>query len=183
MVFNTIIINDIKTKSGLKFDKTTDFSVLSTKIFKATGRTIGITTLKRLFNYIDDNRNTSNYTLNTIAIYLGYDSWIDYSSVKETHSEWGYKDDAIYISNVPPDTKIRLEYLDRKVVVCVAEYQGTRVLKVVESHNSSLAIGDILFVHKIKIGEILEAEKVVRGSMTGNYKTRAEITSISVQQN
>ena len=79
MVFNTIIINDIKTKSGLKFDKTTDFSVLSTKIFKATGRTIGITTLKRLFNYIDDNRNTSNYTLNTIAIYLGYDSWIDYS--------------------------------------------------------------------------------------------------------
>lgn len=46
-------------------------------IFNETGRTIGVTTLKRLFNYIDDNRKASDYTLNTISIYLGYVDWIE----------------------------------------------------------------------------------------------------------
>lgn len=49
------------------FDKAVDFGLLSSYIYKDTGRTIGVTTLKRLFNYINDERKTSEYTLNTIA--------------------------------------------------------------------------------------------------------------------
>ena len=43
--------------------------------YKETDRTIGVTTMKRLLGYISDERNTNEYTLNTIAIYLGYPSW------------------------------------------------------------------------------------------------------------
>ena len=46
------IINELKKKSGLLFDKANDFETLSAMIFKVTGRSIGVTTLKRLFNYI-----------------------------------------------------------------------------------------------------------------------------------
>lgn len=53
------------------FDKAVDFGLLSSYIYKDTGRTIGVTTLKRLFNYINDERKTSEYTLNTIALYMG----------------------------------------------------------------------------------------------------------------
>jgi len=52
MILSNDIINAIKVKSGLLFDKAGDFSVLSSLIFQETGRTIGISTLKRLFNYI-----------------------------------------------------------------------------------------------------------------------------------
>lgn len=49
MILNNAIIDDIKRNSGLLFDKAGDFGLLSTYIFKETGRTIGVTTLKRLF--------------------------------------------------------------------------------------------------------------------------------------
>ena len=56
MILNDTIIDDIKRKSGLMFDKAVDFGLLSSYIYKDTGRTIGVTTLKRLFNYINDER-------------------------------------------------------------------------------------------------------------------------------
>ena len=75
MILNNAIIEDVKEKSGLLFDKAGDFAILSSLIFKATGRSIGITTLKRLFYYINDDRKASEYTMNTIALYVGYKSW------------------------------------------------------------------------------------------------------------
>ena len=51
MILNNAIIEDLKEKSGLLFDKAGDFSILSSLIFDETGRTIGVTTLKRLFYY------------------------------------------------------------------------------------------------------------------------------------
>ena len=72
MTLNNIIIEKIKKRSKLLFDKAGDFDLLSMYVFNETGRTIGVTTLKRLFNYVDDDRKASDYTLNTIAIYLGY---------------------------------------------------------------------------------------------------------------
>ena len=79
------------------FDKAGDFSILSSLIFKETGRNIGVTTLKRLFHYIQDDRKASEYTLNTIALYVGYKSWEEYSSAKNLVSDWGYNDETLYI--------------------------------------------------------------------------------------
>ena len=110
MILNNAIIDDIKRNSGLLFDKAGDFGLLSTYIFKETGRTIGVTTLKRLFNYINDERKTSEFTLNTIALYVGYQSWEDYSIAKKLNSEWGYKDETIYISALEIGTRIKLQY-------------------------------------------------------------------------
>lgn len=62
MILNDTIIDDIKRKSGLLFDKAGDFDLLSTYVYKETGRTIGVTTLKRLFGYI--NLNISCYSKN-----------------------------------------------------------------------------------------------------------------------
>ena len=85
MVFS----EDISNKAGLLLDRAGDFESLSSNVYKETGRTIGITTLKRLFNYIQDDRKASEYTLNTIAIYLGFDNWKTYLKAKNIDSEWG----------------------------------------------------------------------------------------------
>ena len=42
MILNNEIINKIKAKSNLLFDKAGDFAVLSSLIFKETGRTIPV---------------------------------------------------------------------------------------------------------------------------------------------
>lgn len=46
MILSNIVIDDIKSKSGLLFDQAKDFEVLAKLILEVTQRSIGITTLK-----------------------------------------------------------------------------------------------------------------------------------------
>lgn len=180
MILNNAIIEDVKEKSGLLFDKAGDYGILSSLIFNETGRSIGITTLKRLFYYIKDDRRASEYTMNTIALYVGYKSWEEYSASKNLDSEWDFDDETIYVHALEEGTKISIQYLDRKVCFTVVNHEGENHLKVVSTENSSLIVGDLLFVYRIRKGDILEAEKVIRGNMVGNYKTHGEIVSIEM---
>ena len=78
MILNNILIDDIKSKSGLLFNQAKDFEVLAKLILEITQCSIGITTLKRLFGYINDDHRTNSYALNIIALYLGYSTWDAY---------------------------------------------------------------------------------------------------------
>ena len=62
----------------------------------------------------------------------------------------------------------------------VIQRDGINVLEVVSAKNSSLQKGDILYVHKISVGKILQADKVIRGESIGNYKTNGEIFEVNV---
>ncbi|MCD8202496.1 MAG: hypothetical protein LUD48_02495 [Prevotella sp.] len=178
MILSNEIINDIKAKSGLVLDKTKDMEILSSYIFKETNRNIGTTTLKRLFGIINDDRRSSDFTLNTIAMYLGFMSWDEYVNTKNINSIWRYDDDTVYIQKLDIGTKLRIRYLNRVVTLEVICVENIHVLKVIEAENSSLLTDDILYIHCIRKGEVLIAEKVVRGKNIGNYKTNGEIQRI-----
>jgi hypothetical protein len=182
MVLESSIIEEIKSKSGLEFNKVKDFVALSDMIVKATGRCIGVTTLKRLMGNITDTRKANPYTLDTIARYLGFPSWNAYSDQVSNESLWNFPDDSIYIISLKVGQIIELQYLNRKLELIVVTYEGQKALKVVSSKNSSLCKDDILIVHHIRKGEVLEAEHVIRGSQKGNYKTHGAITSVQVAQ-
>ena len=183
MTLNNNIINLLKQKSGLLFDKAGDFELLSSSVFSETGRTIGVTTLKRLFNYINDDRKASDYTLNTIALYLGYGDWEQLVHSININSAWGYDDEGtIYIQSLEAGTRLEVSYLNRKVLFVVTKRNGENVLKVVSAENSSLMIGDECDIYKISKGSFLEARHVYRGESIGNYKTRGEVSSINLHQ-
>lgn len=180
MILNRIIIEKIKKKSNLLFDKAGDFDLLSMYVFNETGRTIGVTTLKRLFNYIDDNRKASDYTLNTIALYLGYGDWHELIHHISIDSIWGYDDEAVYIYSLDLGTQIEVSYLNRKITFVVIQKENKKILKVEKSENSSLKEGDECEIYKICKGSILEAEHIYRNGNIGNYKTRGEVSSIII---
>lgn len=181
MVLDTSIIQEIKSRSGLEFNKVKDFVSLSDLIMKKTGRSIGVTTLKRLMGNINDTRKANLYTLDTISKYLGYASWNDYTNQESNDSQWNYPDDTVYISSLKEGQTIELQYLNRKLKLYVINHDGQNALKVISSQNSSLQPNDILHVYHIRKGEVLEAQHVFRGSMIGNYKSHGIITSIIVQ--
>lgn len=181
MILNNQIINKIKAKSGLSFDKAKDYDFLCEKIFITTGRTIGVNTVKRLMGYIIDDRKTNEYTLNTIAIYLGLNSWEELCCSLHIDSDWNYEEGAYYINELNEGTKITVRYLNREVTFKVEKYNNIKALKVIDIKNSSLHLDDILIVHKLKVGAIIEAEQVFRGTSIGNYKTNGEVTSIIIE--
>ncbi len=180
MTLNNKIIDKLKQKSGLLFDKAGDFDLLSMYIYKETKRTIGVTTLKRLFNYINDDRKANEFTLNTIALYLGYENWETFIREVNVESIWGYDDDTVYIHALEPGTRLEVSYLNRVVVFVVATRDGQNVLRVEKAENSSLHIGDECEIYRLCKGSIIEAKRVYRGMNVGNYKTQGEVSSIKM---
>ncbi|MDD3138067.1 MAG: hypothetical protein PHX08_03730 [Lachnospiraceae bacterium] len=178
MILNTDIINRIKELSHLNFEQTKDFETLSHIVTSATGRSMGVTTLKRLMGYIHDERKTNKYTLNTLAIYLGAKSWENYIESNNIDSEWQFNDDTIYVNSLQIGTNLLVKYLDREISLKVYLYEQKKTLLVTSVKNSSLKVDDILFIDQLKKGNQIMASKVVRGKDIGNYKTKGEITDI-----
>lgn len=178
MVFNSQITDLLKKKVGLDFDKAKDFDILCADIADKTNRTIGITTLKRLIGYISDSRKANPYTLNTIAIYLGYKSWEELCGSLRIDSDWNFDDPRIFVEDLEIGTRLAIYYLDRYIQLSVQLHNTKKVFSVEKVINSSLKTGDILYIDYLCIGEIIEAKQVIRGTSLGNYKTRGELTRI-----
>ena len=182
MKLSKVTIHEIKQKSGLSFEMVKDFSTFGEMIFESTGRRLGVTTLKRLFGNIEDERKPILYTLNTLAMYLGYPSWEDYNKKHSLESDYDYSDDTVFISQLMLDTILRVTYLNRNVTFRVIQHDAIKALRVEVSINSSLQVGDIVVLYSLKEGSCIEATQVIRGKSLGNYKTHGEITSITIEE-
>ncbi len=180
MILPKSVIQDLLSVSGLIFDQAKDFYTLANKISTKTGRSMSATTLKRLFGYITDERKANAYTLNTIAKYIGYESWEDCIQTKQFDSIRNFPDNSIYIHSLSIATEIEVKYLDRQVNFVVINYQGRKALKVLRSINSSLKVDDVLELYRLRGGDCIEAERLIRGLEVGNYKTNGALTSIIV---
>lgn len=180
MVFSEQIIEKIKEESGLPFNKAADFNSLSEMILDRTGQTVGITTLKRLFGYIADIRDTNKSTLDIIAKFLSFESWDKYESTIRIDSDWQMDSETIWIENLPLNSIVEVSYLNRTVSFQVISSESRKALKVLNVSNSSLQAGDIAFIDKIRKGERLEARKVCRGKSLGSYKTNGEVKVITI---
>ena len=114
-------------------------------------------------------------------MYLGSATWQKYTETNSIDSVWNFSEDETYhIQELAIGTNFCVEYLNRKVSFVVIQRDGINVLEVVSAKNSSLQKGDILYVHKISVGKILQADKVIRGGSIGNYKTNGEIFEVNV---
>ena len=142
--------------------------------FSSTNRTIGVNTIKRLMGYILDDRKTNEYTLNTIAMYMGFQCWDDMYGAFRLDSEWNYSDDTVYVQDLHLGSTIKIKYLNRTIIFQVITF------KVIEAINSSLKANDILFVEHLRKGEILESKVVYRGDKIGNYRTNGEILEMEI---
>ena len=179
MILPENTIQELKTKSGLAMEQVKDFDALAICIFDATKRHIGATTLKRLFGRFGDERATSVFTLNTIALYLGYESWDEYLS-SFMNSEQDYSDDAIYINQLPVGQLVRIKYLNRVVDFEVIASNHANALQVISAENSSLHRGDRLHIFRLKVGDILEAPTLIRAGRIGNYRTSGKLQSVEL---
>ena len=180
MVLNNQIIDRLKEKSNLSLDKAKDFTVLSASILDETNRYMGVTTIKRLLGYINDCRKTNEYTLNTIAIYLGCKSWNELCNSLRIDSDWIFEDERVYVSDLEIGKLVSVIYWNRKVTFEVVEFKGNKALKVTKVLNSSLKVNDILIIDCLEVGKILEAKEVYRDSLVGNYRTNNELSVINI---
>ena len=138
-----------------------DFECLSLKIRKATGRNISVSTLKRIWGYVDYPHNPSNEILSVLSAYVGYKDWHDFNNAESvTDSSDFIGTDIVKSSELTKGNRIRLMWKPDRI--CIVEYLGFSKFKVVEVLNCKLLEGDIFSCGVFAKGEPMICHEVRR---------------------
>ena len=146
-----------------------DCEHLAAHIADITGETVGVTTIKRLFGFIDDVKTPRLSTLDIISRYAGYENYdrMRLSLIGDGDSEFDRKGE-IDIHLLKAGDKIRFEYVPDRIVRI--RYVGEMTFEVEEAFGSSLKKGDILLIRGFALGEPLKIDNVERdGKSLGRY--------------
>jgi len=73
-----LLKKDVLIKAGRQIKHTSDCMWLVRRIAEETNRQISVSTVKRFFGVVNSPFQPSKYTLETLAQYLGFTSWVEY---------------------------------------------------------------------------------------------------------
>ena len=126
-----------------------DFQFLTGVIQERCKETLGVTTLKRIWGYIDGYDTTRYSTLSVLARCVGFHDWDDFLA---NHGRSGESSNLVLGRAIAwaPDRRVLLKYL------------GEGSFVVVESENSKLKPGDTFHCSCFIIGEPLYLDDFVR---------------------
>lgn len=83
MDIHKLLQQDIQSKINKKKLYGSDCNILSQQIYDETQRQLSSSTLKRFFGFIKSKYKPSKYTLDTLAVYVGFNDWNEYVNCYE----------------------------------------------------------------------------------------------------
>ena len=147
-----------------------DFEYLSMHIQNRTGAYISPITLRRIWEDEKYNIAPRQYTLDTLAHYVGFNNYEAFiiSSSGEEKSQSGFLvNDYLPTNTLQKGVHIQIQWEPGRVIT--VEYIGCEMFKVVESINSKLSKGDTFQCDIITQGEPLYLNRLIH---EGGYPTR-----------
>lgn len=157
-----ILKNMVEESVGRKISTPADFAFLSGIIAERCKETLGITTLKRIWGYVEGYDTTRNSTLSILARSVGFHDWDDFlsnydSDVESSHLVIGQTfsanqlrvGDSILVTWAP----------DRR---CTFYHCGEGQFRVTSTENSKLRVGDTFHCPYFVIGQPLYLDNFVR---------------------
>jgi len=142
-MLSPVIKEHIEKKLGKSIRYHSDLEFLCIEVEKETKQKISLNTMKRLFGFITGVSEPRLYTLDTIALYLGFTNWDVYLLSLDQSGNSGFNSlQEIKIESLPVSSIVEFGYEpDRMVQI---RYEGDNQFKVITSKNSKLLVNDLL---------------------------------------
>ena len=160
----------IERRFGKEVRYPSDCDALSQSIYDATGERIGVTTLKRLFGFVEYRHVPRAATLDVLAKYLGYE---DFSQLKESANNdvviSEFSDvEMVESGSLRPGDSVIVRYVPDRMIKF--RFTGGTSFIVEESVNSKLHEGDKVDIASFVKGFSLLVNNVERdGENLGSY--------------
>ena len=154
------LFSKVEATLGQKINTSNDFDCLSKDIEHRTGKRIGVSTLKRIWGYVNDAHTPRLSTLNILAQYIGFKDWDTFASNNNTNeTESGFVALRILnVDNLETGSIIRLTWQpDRK---CVVLYRKDKTFVVIKSEMTRLIPNTTFTCKSFYSGESLLLENV-----------------------
>ncbi len=163
----------VERRVGYPLLSTRDFNLLSTQIYTMLGIQVSSTTLKRLWGYVekDITRQPRMFTLNSLARYIGYDSFEhfqrNFGTATECESNF-LNASSLHVRDLAKGTKLSLQWNpDRNIII---RFEGEDLFTVVEAENCKLSVGDQFHATNFVQGEPLIVNNVLHhNEQISNY--------------
>ena len=139
-----------------------DFQFLTGVIQERCKETLGVTTLKRIWGYVEGYDTTRFSTLSILARSVGFQDWDDFLA---NHNHSGESSNlvlgrALYPDDLSVGGCLTITWApDRRVLI---EHLGNGAFEVLHSENSKLKSGDTFHCSCFIIGEPLYLDNFVR---------------------
>ena len=168
-MLSPVIKEQIEAKLGQKVRYHSDLECLCIEIEKETKQKISLNTLKRLFGFIAGVSEPRLYTLDTIAIYLGYSNWDVYLLSLDKSGNSGFNSlQEIRIESLPVSSIVEFGYEPDRIVQ--VRFEGQNSFNVILSKNSKLQENDLLEITHFVLNYPLVILNVLRdGKSMGRF--------------
>lgn len=134
---------EIEKRMGKPLKSPTDFNQLSLRLQKELKEEISISTIKRIWGYVEAKHNTRYTTLSILSRFIGYIDWYDFClSLRRRNimERDAMPEKQIRTASLKTGDKIELGWAPD--CTCEIEYIGDSCFRVEESSNNKLCKGD-----------------------------------------
>lgn len=146
--------NDIEQHIGLKLQSPNDFQQLIQQIWSTQHRILSLSTVKRLWGYVESNASPRISTLNTLSQFLSYTDWNAYLVALEqrTESESAlFEGEGIRSTELTEGDLVEVSWLPNRM--CIFRYLGNNHFVVEEVKHAKLHVGDTFNAVAFVIGK------------------------------
>ena len=146
--------------------KAGDFTSLYYQILHRTDHTVSLSTLKRLYGYIDGYDRVRESTLNVLSRFVGYADWhtfvADYCNVEDNQTSNLVLASSLSVTQLVEGDKVAVEWNPNRRLVL--HYLGGDLFEVIEAQNSKIVCGDrfrcgsFIIGHPLYVSDYLHAD-------------------------
>ena len=178
-MLSPVIKEQIENKLGKNIRYHSDLEFLCIEIEKQTKQKISLNTLKRLFGFIGGVSEPRLYTLDTIALYLGFTNWDVYLLSLDQSGNSGFNSlKEISIESLPVSSIVEFGYEPDRVVQ--VRFEGQNQFKVISANNSKLQENDLVEITHFVLNYPLVILYVVRDGKSMGRFTAGKVGGLTV---
>lgn len=174
--------SQVERGAGFEARTPKQFDRLAELIYSRTGVLLSPTTLKRLWNYLDEPVTPRRSTLDVLARFSGWGDFAAFEKGDEPELESGNVGNSVIRcdENIRRGDRVRLFWNPGRV--CDIEYLGEMKWKVVSVRKTRLKPGDIFRCPLIVAGEPLYLDKLVKDVNCGGVYVCGSKSGISFER-
>ena len=178
--------SDLEQRVGQQLQSPADFQLLIQQIWEKNHAVLSLSTIKRLWGYVESNGAPRLSTLNTLAKFLDFADWNAYLVALEqrggTESAM-FTGEGIQTADLQVGDKIAVAWQPNRQ--CTFRYLGNNQFVVEESKNAKLQQGTIFSAARFMIGQpmyldnILLADGTCTSYVAGKRNGLTSVTKIN----
>lgn len=154
--------SDLEQRMGQQLQSPADFQLLIQQIWEKNHAVLSLSTIKRLWGYVESNGAPRLSTLNTLAQFLGFTDWNAYLVALEqrggTESAM-FTGEGIHTADLQAGDRIAVAWQPNRQ--CTFRYLGDNQFVVEESKNAKLQQGTTFSAVRFTIGHPMYLDNIL----------------------